>query len=69
MVSFFDEGHARSVGLNPFWLNVLFFTLLSAATGQDFRAQNPILEALALEGMTPAALVARCGGERITGPG
>ena len=44
-------------------------TLLSAATGQDFRAQNPILEALALEGMTPAALVARCGGERITGPG
>ncbi len=32
MVTFFDEGHARSVGLNPFWLNVLFFTLLSAAT-------------------------------------
>ena len=32
MVTFFDEGHARSVGLNPFWLKVLFFTLLSAAT-------------------------------------
>jgi manganese/iron transport system permease protein len=32
MVTFFDEGHARSIGLNPFWLNVLFFTLLSAAT-------------------------------------
>jgi manganese/iron transport system permease protein len=32
MATFFDEGHARSVGLNPFWLKVLFFTLLSAAT-------------------------------------
>lgn len=32
MVTFFDEGHARSVGLNPSWLKVLFFTLLSAAT-------------------------------------
>ena len=32
MVTFFDEGHARSVGLNPFWLKILFFTLLSAAT-------------------------------------
>ena len=32
MVTFFDEGHARSIGLNPFWLKVLFFTLLSAAT-------------------------------------
>jgi manganese/iron transport system permease protein len=31
MVLFFDEGHARSVGLNPAWLKVLFFTLLSAA--------------------------------------
>ena len=32
MVTFFDEGHARSVGLNTFGLKVLFFTLLSAAT-------------------------------------
>ena len=31
MVVFFDEGHARSVGLNPTFLKVLFFTLLSAA--------------------------------------
>jgi manganese/iron transport system permease protein len=31
MVVFFDEGHARSVGLNPTRLKVLFFTLLSAA--------------------------------------
>ena len=31
MVVFFDEAHARSIGLNPGWLKVLFFTLLSAA--------------------------------------
>lgn len=29
---FFDEGHARSVGLNPLRLKVVFFTLLAAAT-------------------------------------
>jgi manganese/iron transport system permease protein len=32
MVAFFDENHARSVGLNPDRLKVLFFTLLSAST-------------------------------------
>lgn len=32
MVVFFDEAHARSIGLNPLMLKVLFFTLLSAAT-------------------------------------
>lgn len=32
MVVFFDESHARSVGLNPDLLKVVFFTLLSAAT-------------------------------------
>jgi manganese/iron transport system permease protein len=31
MIVFFDEAHARSVGLNAGWLKVLFFTLLSAA--------------------------------------
>ena len=31
MIVFFDEGHARSVGLNTGWLKILFFTLLSAA--------------------------------------
>jgi manganese/iron transport system permease protein len=31
MVTFFDETHARSVGLNPTALKVLFFTLLSAS--------------------------------------
>jgi manganese/iron transport system permease protein len=32
MVVFFDENHARSVGLNPGALKVVFFTLLSACT-------------------------------------
>jgi manganese/iron transport system permease protein len=32
MVVFFDESHARSVGLNPTFLRILFFTLLSACT-------------------------------------
>ncbi len=32
MVVFFDETHARSVGLNPTALKILFFTLLSAST-------------------------------------
>jgi len=32
MVAFFDENHARSIGLNPDWLKVLFFTLLAAST-------------------------------------
>ncbi|HEY3984653.1 iron/manganese ABC transporter permease subunit SitC [Cedecea sp.] len=32
MVTFFDENHARSIGLNPLWLKGLFFTLLSATT-------------------------------------
>jgi manganese/iron transport system permease protein len=31
VVVFFDEAHARSIGLNPMRLKVLFFTLLSAA--------------------------------------
>ena len=32
MVAFFDENHARSIGLNPVVLRVMFFTLLSAST-------------------------------------
>ena len=31
MVTFFDENHARSIGLNPDYLKILFFTLLSAS--------------------------------------
>ncbi|EBR8363609.1 iron/manganese ABC transporter permease subunit SitC [Salmonella enterica] len=32
MVAFFDETHARSIGLNPGRLKLLFFTLLSVST-------------------------------------
>jgi manganese/iron transport system permease protein len=32
MVAFFDENHARSIGLRPDLLRVVFFTLLSAST-------------------------------------
>ena len=32
MVVFFDENHARSIGLNPTALRLMFFTLLSAST-------------------------------------
>lgn len=32
MVTFFDENHARSIGLKPLALKLLFFTLLSAST-------------------------------------
>lgn len=32
MAVFFDEGHARSIGLNPLRLKILFFTLLAACT-------------------------------------
>ncbi|MEN5249282.1 metal ABC transporter permease [Brucella pseudintermedia] len=32
MVVFFDENHARSIGLSPNLLKIMFFTLLSAST-------------------------------------
>jgi manganese/iron transport system permease protein len=32
MVTFFDENHARSIGLKPDLLRIIFFTLLSACT-------------------------------------
>ncbi|WP_137150282.1 metal ABC transporter permease [Devosia sp. FKR38] len=32
MVTFFDESHARSIGLNPPLLRAIFFTLLAACT-------------------------------------
>lgn len=32
MVTFFDEAHARSIGLKPDRLKIIFFTLLSACT-------------------------------------
>jgi len=38
-------------------------TLLSAACSRDLRADNPLLADLAIEGVTPAALLARCRGD------
>ena len=32
MVTFFDENHARTIGINTFALKIVFFTLLSACT-------------------------------------
>src|SRR5690606_3352995 len=32
MVTFFDESHARSIGLRPTFLKAVFFTLLAAST-------------------------------------
>ncbi|MGH1418805.1 MAG: metal ABC transporter permease [Hyphomicrobiaceae bacterium] len=32
MLVFFDEAYAQTVGLNPTWLKIMFFTLLSACT-------------------------------------
>ena len=41
MLVFFDESHARSVGLNPGRLKVLFFTLLAAAASRRCRPSAP----------------------------
>ncbi len=43
MVVFFDENHARSVGLNPVALKVLFFMLLSAATVAALQTVGAVL--------------------------
>ena len=32
MLVFFDEHQAKAIGIDPFWIKVLFFTLLSAST-------------------------------------
>jgi manganese/iron transport system permease protein len=32
MAAFFDENHARSIGINPDAMRILFFTLLAAST-------------------------------------
>ena len=37
-------------------------TLLSTLYARDFRAENPLLEALRLAAETPAGLLARCAG-------
>lgn len=43
MLAFFDESHARSVGLNPWALRILFFVLLSACTVAALQTVGAIL--------------------------
>ncbi|EAZ9285538.1 metal ABC transporter permease [Salmonella enterica subsp. enterica serovar Enteritidis] len=43
MVVFFDETHARSIGLNPGRLKLLFFTLLSVSTVAALQTVGAIL--------------------------
>ncbi|MDF7669999.1 metal ABC transporter permease [Orbaceae bacterium ESL0721] len=43
LVTFFDEIHARSIGLNPFWLKIIFFTILSACTVAALQTVGAIL--------------------------
>ncbi len=40
---FFDENHAVSIGLSPFRLNMIFFTLLSACTVVTLQTVGAIL--------------------------
>jgi opine dehydrogenase len=58
----FFEALARVAGVaTP--LTSAALTLMSAASGRDLRADNPLLADLAIEGATPAALLARCRGD------
>lgn len=43
MVTFFDENHARSIGLRPDLLKVLFFAILSASTVAALQAVGAFL--------------------------
>jgi manganese/iron transport system permease protein len=43
LLAFFDEAHARSVGLNPWRLRILFFALLSACTVAALQTVGAIL--------------------------
>lgn len=43
MLVFFDETHANAIGLNVFWLKILFFTLLSACTVASLQTVGAIL--------------------------
>lgn len=43
LVVFFDETHARSIGLNPLALKIVFFTLLSACTVAALQTVGAIL--------------------------
>jgi manganese/iron transport system permease protein len=43
MLAFFDESHARNVGINPVKLRILFFALLSACTVAALQTVGAIL--------------------------
>lgn len=43
LVVFFDENHASSIGLSPFTLKIVFFTLLSACTVAALQTVGAIL--------------------------
>lgn len=43
LMVFFDETHARSIGLNPLALKIIFFTLLSACTVAALQTVGAIL--------------------------
>ncbi len=43
MLAFFDESHARSVGLDPWRLRILFFVLLSACTVAALQTVGAVL--------------------------
>lgn len=43
LASFFDETHARSIGLSPLRLKIIFFTLLSACTVAALQTVGAIL--------------------------
>ncbi|MGP1944792.1 MAG: metal ABC transporter permease [Arsenophonus sp. ET-LJ4-MAG3] len=43
LIVFFDENHARSIGLNPLKLKIIFFTLLSACTVAALQTVGTIL--------------------------
>jgi manganese/iron transport system permease protein len=43
MLAFFDESHARNVGINPVRLRILFFALLSACTVAALQTVGAIL--------------------------
>ncbi|WP_348666257.1 metal ABC transporter permease [Arsenophonus symbiont of Ornithomya chloropus] len=43
LVVFFDENHARSIGLNPLKLKIIFFTLLTACTVTALQTVGSIL--------------------------
>ena len=53
MVVFFDENHARSIGLNPGRLKLLFFTLLSVSTVAALQTVGAFL--VICLGVTPGA--------------